>query len=177
DDPGGGRFSPSWPRSARFRVGSERSAERQVKSLKTQPGHAMITETGAKLNEQRNSLSNLLQWLCPTCSISAGAGDQTDAQIAAMKLWYQIQIDDCQRSFTTALTRYGRSSSSKTPVVPATVAARVMPKDPKGVPGGHRRSESCCRHSRRASGAFILESQMRFSYAAHIPGAGEEVTG
>ncbi len=60
----------------------------------------MITETGAKLNEQRNSLSNLLQWLCPTCSIFAGAGDQTDAQIAAMKLWYQIQIDDCQRSFT-----------------------------------------------------------------------------
>ncbi|MCY4318016.1 MAG: hypothetical protein OXE76_02265 [Alphaproteobacteria bacterium] len=63
-------------------------------------GQAMITETEAKLNEQRNSFSNLLQWLCPTCNISPGVGDQTDAQIAAMTLWYQIQINDCRRFFT-----------------------------------------------------------------------------
>ncbi|MCY4304707.1 MAG: hypothetical protein OXC62_08040 [Aestuariivita sp.] len=66
----------------------------------TTTADAMITETEAKLNEQRNSFSNLLQWLCPTCSISSGVGDQTDAQIAAMKQWYQIQIDDCRRFFT-----------------------------------------------------------------------------
>ena len=68
----------------------------------TTTGDTMITETEAKLNEQRNSVSSFLQWLCPTCSISDGVGNQTDAQIAAMRLWYQMQIADCRRYFTNS---------------------------------------------------------------------------
>jgi len=66
-------------------------------------GREMTQEAEKKLDESRNEVANLVQWLCPTCNVSGYTGEgnaEHRQRVQEMTAWYQAQIGSCQQYFT-----------------------------------------------------------------------------